>query len=106
MDIKSEEFPNYRCLLTEAPLNPLKNKELMAEIIFEKLKISEFNIEPQAKLSLIAEGRSSGIVLDSGDGVTHCIPIYENNILGHYIKRMGIAGRHITSRLIELLQLK
>jgi actin-related protein 2 len=106
MDIKSEEFPKYRCLLTEAPLNPLKNKELMAEIIFEKLKISEFNIEPQAKLSLIAEGRSSGIVLDSGDGVTHCIPIYENNILSHYIKRIGIAGRHITSRLIELLQLK
>ena len=106
MGIKSEEFPSYRCLLTEAPLNPLKNKELMAEIIFEKLGISEFNIEPQAKLSLIAEGRSSGIVLDSGDGVTHCIPIYENNILGHQIKRMGIAGRHITTRLIELLQLK
>jgi actin-related protein 2 len=106
MDIVSEDFPQYRALLTEAPLNPLKNKEIMAEIIFEKLNIAEFNIEPQAKLSLIAEGRSSGIVLDSGDGVTHCIPIFENNILTHHIKRMGIAGRHITSRMIELLQLK
>lgn len=106
MEINPDNFPNYRLLLTEAPLNPTRNKEIMAEIIFERLKISEFNIEPQAKLSLIAEGRSSGIVLDSGDGVTHCIPIYENNILSHYIKRMGIAGRHITSKLIELLQLK
>jgi len=106
MDIKPETFENYRLLLTEAPLNPTKNKEIMAEIIFEKLNIAAFNIEPQAKLSLIAEGRSSGIVLDSGDGVTHCIPVYENNILDHYIKRMGIAGRHITSKLIELLQLK
>ena len=106
MDIKSEEFPNYRCLLTEAPLNPTKNKEDMAKIIFEKLNISEFMVEAQAKLSLIAEGRSSGIVLDSGDGVTHCIPIYENNILTHQIKRMAIAGRHITDRLITLLQLK
>lgn len=106
MDLKSEDFPKYRCLLTEAPMNPKENKTRMAEIIFEKLNIAEFNIEPQAKLSLIAEGRSSGIVLDSGDGVTHCIPIYENNIMGHQIERIGIAGRHITSRLIELLQLK
>lgn len=106
MDINPDNFNTYRCLLTEAPLNPLKNKEIMAEILFEKLKMAEFNIEPQAKLSLIAEGRSSGIVLDSGDGVTHCIPIYENSILTHYIKRMGIAGRHITTKLIELLQLK
>jgi len=93
-------------MLTEAPLNPLKNKQIMAEICFEKLGVDAFNIEPQAKLSLMCEGMDTGIVLDSGDGVTHCIPIYSHHILHHQIKRSNIAGRHITDYLIRLLQLK
>jgi actin-related protein 2 len=68
--------------------------------------VGYFNIEPQAKLSLLCEGLESGIVLDSGDGVTHVIPIFSNTILHHQIKRLNIAGRHITDYLIRLLQLK
>ena len=64
------------------------------------------NIEPQAKLTLICEGLTSGIVLDSGDGVSHCIPIFGNSILTHNIKRLNVAGRHITNYLTRLLQLK
>lgn len=93
-------------MLTEAPLNPLKNKEIMAQICFDRFGFEAFNIEPQAKLSLICEGLDTGIVLDSGDGVTHCIPIYSNSILHHHIRRSNIAGRHITDYLIRLLQLK
>lgn len=106
MGIDQSEFPNIKCMLTEAPMNPLKNKEIIAEIIFEKLGIGFFNIEPQAKLSLLAEGLDSGVVLDSGDGVTHCIPISSNTVLHHHIKRLNIAGRHITDHMIRLLQLK
>ena len=64
------------------------------------------NIEPQAKLTLICEGLTSGIVLDSGDGVSHCIPVYDNAILNHHIQRLNVAGRHITNYLTRLLQLK
>src|SRR5690242_15762698 len=99
-------MPHLKVLLTEAPMNPIKNKEIMAEILFEKLNVGAFNIEPQAKLSLLAEGLDTGVVLDSGDGVTHCIPIQSNMILQHEIKRLNIAGRHITEYLIRLLQLK
>lgn len=106
LGVKESEFSNLKVLLTEAPLNPHKNKETMAEILLEKLGVGYFNIEPQAKLSLLAEGLDTGLVLDSGDGVTHCIPIQSNMILHHYIKRLNIAGRHITQYLIRLLQLK
>jgi len=95
-----------KVLLTEAPENPLSNKYTMAEIVFDKMNFGAFNIEPQAKLSLISEGFDTGIVLDSGDGVTHCIPIFGNVILHHHIKKIKIAGRHITDYLIKLLQLK
>jgi actin-related protein 2 len=106
MGIDQSELKNLKIMMTEAPMNPNKNKETMAEILFEKLGVGYFNIEPQAKLSLLCEGLQSGVVLDSGDGVTHCIPIFENTILHHNIKRLNIAGRHITDYLIRLLQVK
>ena len=87
-------------------MNPHRNKEIMAEILFEKMGAGYFNIEPQAKLTLFSQGLDSGLILDSGDGVTHCIPIYDNKILHHHIKRLNIAGRHITDYLIRLLQVK
>jgi actin-related protein 2 len=100
------DMRDKKVLLTEAPMNPFENKQIMAEIILEKVGAGYFNIEPQAKLTLFSEGLDSGVVLDSGDGVTHCIPIYDSCILHHNIKRLNIAGRHITDYLIRLLQVK
>ena len=100
-DLKDRKF-----LLTEAPSNPTKNKQKMGEILFEKMGVGFFNIEPQAKLTIFCEGLETGIVLDSGDGVTHVIPIALSCLLHHQILRLDIAGRHITNYLIKLLQLK
>lgn len=100
------DLKDRKILLTEAPSNPNDNKKKMGEILFEKLGIGYFNIEPQAKLTLFCEGLETGIILDSGDGVSHCIPIAESYLLHHQIKRLDIAGRHITDYLIKLLQIK
>ena len=106
LGIKKDDFKDRKLLMTEAPNNPDRNKEVMAEILFEKLGIGYFNIEPQAKMTLYAEGEETGVVLDSGDGVTHVIPIFSNYLLTHQIKRLDIAGRHITNYLTRLLQMK
>ena len=90
------DLKDRKILLTEAPSNPNENKKKMGEIVFEKLNLGCFNIEPQAKLSLFCEGLETGIILDSGDGVTHCIPIAYGYIIHPKIKRLDIAGRHIT----------
>ena len=100
------DLNDRKILLTEAPFNPTENKLRMAKIVFEKLGFGYFNIETQAKLTLYCEGKQTGIILDSGDGVTHCIPIFEDFILPQNIKRSDIAGRHITDYLIKLLQMK
>ena len=100
------DLKDRKILLTEAPNNPNDNKKKMGEIVFEQLGLGYFNIEPQAKLSLFCEGLETGIILDSGDGVTHCIPIAYGYIIHPKIIRMDIAGRHITDYLIKLLQVK
>ncbi|ENN76426.1 beta-centractin [Dendroctonus ponderosae] len=95
----AEEHP---VLLTEAPLNPRPNREKAAEIMFETFNVPALFISMQAVLSLYSTGRTTGVVLDSGDGVTHSVPIYEGFALPHSIMRADIAGRDV-SRYLRLL---
>jgi len=97
----SEEHP---VLLTEAPLNPRKNRDQAAQIFFETFNVPALFTSIQAVLSLYSSGRTTGIVLDSGDGVTHAVPVYEGFAMPHAIRRVDIAGRDVTEHLQLLLR--
>lgn len=107
-----------RALLSDAlteicqPLNPPENRENTAEIFFESFNCAGLYIAVQAVLALAASWTSSkvqdrsltGTVIDSGDGVTHVIPVAEGYVIGSSIKSIPIAGRDITYFVQSLLR--
>jgi actin-related protein 2 len=95
-----------KLLLTEPPMNPTKNREKMIEVMFEHYQFDGLYIAIQAVLTLYAQGLLTGVVVDSGDGVTHICPVYDGFALPHLTRRLDIAGRDITRYLIKLLLLR
>lgn len=97
----SEEHP---VLLTEAPLNPRQNRELAAQVLFEQFNVPAVYMSIQAVLSLYAGGRTTGMVLDCGDGVSHAVPVYEGFAIQNSVRRIDVAGRDVTEHMQLLLR--
>ena len=93
----------HSVLLTEELTNAKANREKMMLIMFETFNTPAMYVGIQAVLSLDASGRTTRIVLESGDGVTHAVPVYEGFSLQHAILRMDLAGRDLTEYPMRIL---
>jgi len=90
-------------LLTDPPLNPLKLKQKRNELLFETFNACSLSTPEQPVLALTATGRTTGVVLDIGDGVSHAVPIIEGNSVPEGIRRMDYGGRDVTDVFMKIL---
>jgi actin len=90
-------------LLTEAPRCPKANREKMVQVMFETFEVNNIYVAIQAVMSLYSAGRTTGLVVDAGDGVSHTVPVFEGFSLPHAVEKMEIAGRVLTEYLQKLL---
>ncbi|GLC41556.1 Arp2/3 complex subunit, actin nucleation center [Pleodorina starrii] len=93
-----------RILLTDPAMNPTANRQRMLEVMFETYGFAGANMQIQAVLTLYAQGLLTGLVVDSGDGVSHAVAVVDGYAFPHQTKRLNVAGRHVTAHLLELLQ--
>eukprot|EP00931_Biecheleriopsis_adriatica_P085795 TRINITY_DN60595_c0_g1_i1.p1 TRINITY_DN60595_c0_g1~~TRINITY_DN60595_c0_g1_i1.p1 ORF type:complete len:462 (+),score=108.80 TRINITY_DN60595_c0_g1_i1:104-1387(+) len=117
-------FRNLRCtpeehefLLTEPPFNTPENRELMAEMMFETFNVKGLHIGVQAVLALYAQWVTdvkidsqamsnpnlTGLVVDSGDGLSHVIPVADGYVISSCIQELAIAGKHVTQFVNDML---
>jgi actin-related protein 3 len=106
------EPEEHAVVLTEPPLNPPENREYAAEVMFETYNVPALYIAVQAVLALVASwtvkdasSRSlTGTVIDSGDGVTHVIPVADGYVIGSCIKHIPLAGHDITKFVLNQMR--
>ena len=113
----------HNFVLTEPPMNPPENRESIAEIFFETFNVPGLYIGVQAVFALLGCSKTlndagvpmdpeqekavktlTGVVVDSGDGVTHIVPICDGFVLGSNIKHIPIAGRKITKFMEQMIR--
>ena len=90
-------------LLTEQPFNPLANREKTTQIMFETFNTPSVYLSLTPELAAFASGRISGMVIDSGYGVTHIVPVFKGHAIRCAIQKMNIAGHDLTDFMTKLL---
>jgi len=100
MRVAPEEHP---VMMTEIPLNDKANREKMMQIMFETFNTPAVYVALQPLLSLYASGRTCGLVVESGEGITHTLAIYEGYSLPHATKKLELSGRDMTDYLMKIL---
>ena len=98
--VAPEEHP---VLPTDALLNPKAYRERMTQIMFEIFNAPATYVATQAVLSLYVSGWTTGLVMDSGDGVLQTEPTCEGYALPHAIFRLDLAGHDFTVSLMKIL---
>ena len=93
----------HNVLLTDPPLNKEETREKITEVMFEMFNVPGLYISMQSVLAIYSTGRTSGIVVDSGESNTHFVPIHEGYPFPHAIIKMQLGGSDLTQFLIKLL---
>lgn len=92
---------DHPLLFTDPPFNPASNREKLVEVAFESLHAPAIYVASQSVLSVYANGRVNGLVVDTGHGVSYTVPVFQGYNLPSGIQRLDLAGHYLTTFLAE-----
>ena len=90
------ETKNVNVLMTDSPFSPKENRQQIAEIFFEVFKVKSLAIINTAALSMYSTGKVTGLIAESGEGITYTVPIFEGYVLPHAMIKLETAGQDVT----------
>eukprot|EP00611_Tribonema_gayanum_P009410 TRINITY_DN1921_c1_g2_i2.p1 TRINITY_DN1921_c1_g2~~TRINITY_DN1921_c1_g2_i2.p1 ORF type:complete len:337 (-),score=52.03 TRINITY_DN1921_c1_g2_i2:655-1557(-) len=93
----------HAVVLCEAMLTTDADRQRMGQMVFEKFNARAVYFNAKPVLSLYASGRTDGCVVQSGDGVTHTVPVADGVVVKAGIKRLNMGGRDLTTYLSNIL---
>jgi len=95
---------DHPVLVSEAPLNPKTHRENLVYILFEKFGVPSLQVVHSGALALYGTGRSTGLVIEVGDGVAQTVPMYDSYLVFNAVNRRNFGGRDLTAYLSKLLK--
>ena len=104
LGLNSQEIQEHPILVTEPILNPASNREKIAHNLLEKIGVPAIFFASQPILSLFSTSATSGVVLESGAGVTQSCVVYEGYSIPFSYERYNYGGRDVTEYLKYILK--
>ena len=104
LGISSQEIKEHPVLITEPLLNPYTNREKIANSLFDNLGVPALIFASQPILSLFSTSNTSGVVLESGDGITQSCVVFEGYSIPCSYERYNYGGADVTEYLKYLLK--
>ena len=74
--------------------------------MFETFNVPCFYLSINGLLALYSCGRTTGVSLECGEGITNCLPVEDGSQIPYSIKRMNFAGSDIDEYLRKILNHK
>uniref|UniRef100_H2ZA61 Actin-related protein 8 n=1 Tax=Ciona savignyi TaxID=51511 RepID=H2ZA61_CIOSA len=100
------DMTQHPILVTEQASIDKKQRERMAEVLFESLRFPAICLRNQSLLSAYSSNQSVSIVVNCGHDVTEVVPIYYDDVLRHAVTRMEVGGRNVGEYLAKLINLE
>ena len=104
LNIPSDEINSHPILLTEPLQNPIYNRENISHILFENFSINKIFFASQPILSLYSTSNTTGVILESGEGVTQSCVIYEGFAIPNSFQRCDYGGANVTNYFDDILK--
>ena len=99
LGVKNEEIKEHPIFITEPILNPYNHRKQIASVLFDTLGVPALFFGSQPILSLYATSFRSGIILETGDGITQCCAVYEGFSIPQSFIRYDFGGKNVTEFL-------